>query len=377
MGRGDRASPRRWPTSAGMTVWVASVEALPRFNDSGTPGRTRTCDPRLRRPLLYPAELRALALTAHEPYTLSLRSWGRSRPCATLPALVAHPPPDRLASALDDAVRGRRQGLQDLLARGSHLPGTRMNRELADAFAQSCRVRGASADPVVLALARLSADEAPGATALEFLPVCGLHAIGARAAADPNVRASFLAELHAHADDLRFRVRDAVVLALSRVGQSAGDALVRDVGPWMDGYFHAAAVVRALALGPWNGSLHDAEAVVLRLDEALSLAQGAPRAASRWPGHKELALALEGAVPAIAQRFGVPVFDMLVRWSAVQDAGLREAISRILGAERLGGRYRAEIDRVRHALDASRPAPRNPDHDVGPTRDRSRRRRQR
>jgi hypothetical protein len=28
----------------------------PRF---GTPGRTRTCDPRLRRPLLYPAELRA------------------------------------------------------------------------------------------------------------------------------------------------------------------------------------------------------------------------------------------------------------------------------------------------------------------------------
>src|SRR5579859_8082864 len=26
---------------------------------AGTPGRTRTCDPRLRRPLLYPAELRA------------------------------------------------------------------------------------------------------------------------------------------------------------------------------------------------------------------------------------------------------------------------------------------------------------------------------
>ncbi len=28
---------------------------------AGTPGRTRTCDPRLRRPLLYPTELRALA----------------------------------------------------------------------------------------------------------------------------------------------------------------------------------------------------------------------------------------------------------------------------------------------------------------------------
>ena len=35
----------------------------------GTPGRTRTCDPRLRRPLLYPAELRAL-------YTVPLRLVG-------------------------------------------------------------------------------------------------------------------------------------------------------------------------------------------------------------------------------------------------------------------------------------------------------------
>gem|GEM_PF-1907746 len=29
-------------------------------DNNGAPGRTRTCDPRLRRPMLYPAELRAL-----------------------------------------------------------------------------------------------------------------------------------------------------------------------------------------------------------------------------------------------------------------------------------------------------------------------------
>lgn len=250
-----------------------------------------------------------------------------------------------------------------------------MNRELADAFAQSCRVRGASADSVALALARLSAEEAPGATAYEFLPVCGLYAVGARAAADPGVRARFVAELHTHADDTRFRVREAVIQALARVGRAAGDALVRDVGSWMDGYFHAAAVVRALALGAWIGSLHDAQAVISRLDEALSLAQAAPRAASRWPGHKELAVALEDAVPPIAMRFGVPVFDMLVRWSALQDPGLREAIARLSRSEKLGGRHGAELDRVRQALEVSRPAPRNPDHDVGRTRDRSRRKR--
>jgi hypothetical protein len=280
-------------------------------------------------------------------------------------------PSDPLARALDAAVTGRREPLFDLLARGSHLPGTRMNTALADAFAHACRARGAQADPVALSLARLSAGEAPGATALEFLPVCGLYALGARAAADQTVRERFIAELHAHADDVRFRSRDAVVQALARVGDAAGDALVRDVAPWMDGYFHAAAVVLGLALDPWLGRLHDVDAVLARLDEAFSLANAAPRAAARWPGHKELLLALERATPCVAVRFGVPAFDMLVRWSVVKDPVLRETIARALRSPKLAGRHGSEVERVRRALDATRPAPRNPDHDVGPTRDRS------
>jgi hypothetical protein len=284
-------------------------------------------------------------------------------------------PSEALVRALDDAVTGRRKALFDLLARGSHLPGTRINTELADVFAYACRARGVQADATVLALARLSAVDAPGATALEFLPVCGIYALAARAATDEGVRSSFVAELHAHADDVRFRCREAVVQALARVGSAAGDALVREVAPWMDGYFHASAVVSALALDTWLGTLHDASVVVARFDEAFALGHGAPRAAARWPGHKELVLALERAAPGIAARFGVPVFDMLVRWSAVRDPILREAIARMLRSKRLSGRFGPEIDRVRRALDAARPAPRNPDHDVGPTRDRSHSRR--
>ena len=284
-------------------------------------------------------------------------------------------PSDSLVRALDGAIAGRQGALFDLLARGSHLPGTRMNVALAEAFALACRARGAQADAVALALARLSANEAPGATALEFLPVCGLCALGARAATDESVRARFVAELHGHADDLRFRSREAVVQALSRIGQAAGESLVRDVAPWMDGYFHAAAVVLALALDPWLGSLHDSDTVVARFDEAFALLQAAPRAAARWPGHKELLLALERATPSVALRFGASVFDMVERWSVVSDPTLREAIERVIGAKKLAGRHASDVDRVRRALDASRPAVRNPDHDVGPTRDRSRNRR--
>jgi hypothetical protein len=47
-------------TARGNSGRKASTTSDEILNDlSGAPGRTRTCDPRLRRPLLYPTELRA------------------------------------------------------------------------------------------------------------------------------------------------------------------------------------------------------------------------------------------------------------------------------------------------------------------------------
>ncbi|MDP9151221.1 MAG: hypothetical protein M3O36_14945, partial [Myxococcota bacterium] len=203
-----------------------------------------------------------------------------------------------------------------------------------------------------------------------------VQALGARAAADERVRAAFLTELHARADDLRFRVRDAVVDSLARIGGAAGDAMAVDVTAWMDGYFHAAAVVRALAQEIWLSSLHDATVVAARVDEALVLARDAPRAAARWPGHKALLDALSTSLVPVIVRFGAPMFDVLERWSAVQDPALREVIAHLLSGPKLAGRFSKEMDHLRRSLQASLPAPRNPDHDVGPTRDRSRKRRQ-
>jgi hypothetical protein len=279
-------------------------------------------------------------------------------------------PSDPLAVALDEAITGREGRLFDLLARGSRLPGPRANDALAEAFVQACRVRGASVDRLVLAMCRLSADEAPGATALEFLPVCGILAIGARSAADPTVRDAGLAELHARADDLRFRVRDAVIDALAHVGGVAGDALVGPVASWMDGYFHAAAVLHAMSREPWLSALHAPEGVVARLEDALVLVREAPRSAARYPGHKSLIEALARTPIALALRFGVPVFDVLVRWTSSSDPTLRDLLGALVGDKKLAGRFAPELARMRLALESSQPPPRNPDHDFGPSRDR-------
>lgn len=284
-------------------------------------------------------------------------------------------PSDPLSRGLSEAIAGRPQSLYDLLTRGSRLPGTRMNEDLAEAFAQACRGIGARADGVALAMARLSAERAPGATALEFVPVCGLYAIAARAAADTQARGPLVAELHAHCDDLRFRVRDAVVKGLARVGGAAGETLVHEVASWMDGYFHAAAVLLALADDTWLTALHDAAPVVQRLDDAFALVRDAPRSAARWPGHKAVVDALRATPPRVAIRFGVPVFDLLARWAATQDPSLRDVVEAAIASKALPGRFGGEVGRVRDALVASRPPARNPDHNFGPSRDRSKNRR--
>jgi hypothetical protein len=279
-------------------------------------------------------------------------------------------PVDTLSIALDHAIAGRRERLFDLLARGSRLPGPRANDALAEAFAHACRARGASVDRLVETMCRLSADEAPGATPLEFLPMCGILALGARTAHDAALRARGLAELHACADDLRFRVRDAVVDALAHIGGASGDALVGAVASWMDGYFHAAAVLRAMTREPWLSTLHAAEPVVARLDEAFALVRDAPRSAARYPGHKALLETLVQAPPVLAVRFGVPVFDLLVRWTSTGDPALRDVLGATVRNKKLAGRFAPELSRLRAALAASQAAPRNPDHDFGPSRDR-------
>jgi hypothetical protein len=275
-----------------------------------------------------------------------------------------------LDRAIDTALRGDKRPLYDLLTRGSGLPGPRHNRGLVDAFVAACKPK--KTDALAVEMATLHPDNAPGNTALEFLPVCGVMAVASRAAEGEKARKKLLPVLHEAAEDLRFRVRDAVVQGLVIIGEKTPDALLGEVASWMDGYFHAAAVLAAVTGTAWLAAIKEPNALLARLDEAFILARDAPRAAWRYPGHKQLIEQLEKAPSAIAARFGVPLFDLLVSWSVVKEPALRELIVRSIS--KLAGRYNAEVARVKKTLEETEPAPRNPDHYVGPTRGRGRKR---
>ncbi|MBL9112460.1 MAG: hypothetical protein JNM74_24445, partial [Myxococcales bacterium] len=189
--------------------------------------------------------------------------------------------------ALQAALAGNTDALYKLLARLSGLPGQRVNQGMLDAFAVEVTPLGKKADKLLHAMIVLDADFAPGGSAFEAVPVCAVHVLGLRGR-DAASRAFCLNLLHAACDDLRFRVRDAVPVALAKIGEVAGDALVTDIFPFMDGYFHAAAATLALGRPELLDATTDGELVVERLRQAFQLVKDAPRSASRYPGHKAL-----------------------------------------------------------------------------------------
>lgn len=270
-----------------------------------------------------------------------------------------------LTTALERAVAGDRTELYRRLELQSGLPGPRANMALASAFAHECARIGPKVDALAYAMASLPPDEARGASGKEFLVVCGVLAVAARAAVagESAARDEALALLEERADDPRFRVRDAVPQALATIGSKMKGELTERVLPWMDRYFHAAAVVRALAEPAWLEALEvDGHAAPIGLlHDAFVLAHDAPRSASRYPGHKALVEALGSAPKALARRFGVPMFDRLGVWAAqVKVPELREAILSNLDDPRLKRPFGREIDRIKELVEASKTPPRDP-----------------
>jgi len=282
--------------------------------------------------------------------------------------------PDPLALAVDQAIGGDPHPLYAYLTRHSGLPGVRANGDIVLAFASHAATRGRRADALVRTMTTLDADRAPGGTALEILPMCGVAALGARASTDEIAVPWVLEQLEASAEDLRYRVRDEVPRALARIGGVRGAVLVNEVRGWMDGFFQAAAVLIAASDHAWLPTIKGPDALVARLDEAFELARGADRAAERYPGYKSLVDALSTTPGVFAARFGRPVFDRLVGWSTVKEPKLREAIARSLQGTRLSKRFADDVARVHAALGASAPVRRDPGTDFGPTRGRGRKR---
>jgi hypothetical protein len=270
-----------------------------------------------------------------------------------------------LSAAFERALTGNRAELLRQLELQSGLPGPRINLPLALAFAHECVRAGASADPLIEILVKLEPNEARGASGKEFLSVCGVLALGQRAASvrEPKMFANALRLLEEKADDLRFHVRDAVPLALASIGSVLKRDLCTHLEPWMDRYFHAGAVLLALAQPTWLETFgpDDHAPIVALFEAAFTLAHDAPRSAFRYPGHKALLDALCVAPKAVARRCSQAMFDLYARWArAVKVPELRDAILANLSDTQQKKAFGEQMVHIKALVEQSKPPPRDP-----------------
>ncbi len=271
--------------------------------------------------------------------------------------------------ALEAALSGKTDALYTLLAKLSGLPGTRVNLGMVEAFATEVAAIGKRGDALLRAMILLDADFAPGGSAHEIVPVCAVYALGLRGR-DPSARAMAIDLLHAASDDLRFRVRDAVPIGIARIGEVVGDPLVREIAPYMDGYFHAAAALGALGIAGFLDATKDAAEVTARLHEGFMLVKDANRSASRYPGHKALMDALLVVPPKLARRYPSEIVAEVDVWATVKDPALRTLAHGV--AKGLRARYGEEAERIAASLQRTKPIPRDPTLFVHGTRGRGR-----
>jgi hypothetical protein len=153
------------------------------------------------------------------------------------------------------------------LLQESGLPGPRGNIELARAVAEE-------GDQALLERYRaLDAEIAPTNSPYEFLAFCGVLGLGKRLVRGEG---GVLPELRRHASDARWRIREAVAMALQHLGAVDMDALLEEMEQWSQGsWLEQRAAVAALCEPSQLRERSQAEGVLDLLDRVTASMQEA------------------------------------------------------------------------------------------------------
>jgi len=143
-----------------------------------------------------------------------------------------------LTGLLDDLIAtGNADQLKAYLTSHSNLPGPRGNLELAQSFTHVLEsYAGQWAGELwelCLAMAETSAHVAPVNTPQEFIPFCGTVGIGALGAAWPGFFEQALTTLKRLANDPRWRMREAVAMALQHLAATRGSEIWQALQAWI------------------------------------------------------------------------------------------------------------------------------------------------
>jgi hypothetical protein len=168
-----------------------------------------------------------------------------------------------------DGYRAKLRALDNwdsYLLKESGLPGPRGNLELAQVVAEEGNLK------LFRRYTAYTADHAPVNSPYEFLAFCGVVGLG-RLLAEGDTH--MLKALRIHASDPRWRIREAVAMALQRLGDASMDQLIAAMREWSQGApLEQRAAAAALCEPRLLGQAKHARAVLQILDRITASLEG-------------------------------------------------------------------------------------------------------
>jgi hypothetical protein len=257
--------------------------------------------------------------------------------------------------------RSDSQALYTLLEKNSGLPGPRGNLELAYSFARAVASMNIQEWQweMILAMASTSPNKAPANTPKEFLPFCGVLALGALYATGlprPRRRAA-LSAIRTAASDPRWRTREAAAMALQLIGEGDLETLRQIVVQWLPdaSLLEKRAVVAGLAHPP---ILDDKPFALFCLEVSASILKVLPGTGAKERKSEEFRVLRQGlgyAISVFVEKAPEEGFALLLDAASREDPDVRWIVKENLKKKRIASRFPAEVQGVARVLEIEKP----------------------
>jgi hypothetical protein len=249
---------------------------------------------------------------------------------------------------------GNDRALCDYIASNSNLPGPRGNLELAEAFAdligQYATEKGDRLWELCTKIAEMSAEEAPVNDPRELIPFCGAVGMGALGAACPTLFAKVMTKLRVSANDPRWRMREAVPMALQRLIAAHPQRTLNALEQWAaEG---SPLEMRAAAAGVAEPTLlrNDKSAqAALELHKAIfeRMAEFDDRKSEEF---KSLRKGLGYTLSVVVQALPEEGFAFMHRLVAAQDKDVLWIVKENLKKNRLAKNFPTQVESIKSSL---------------------------
>lgn len=236
----------------------------------------------------------------------------------------------------------------------SDLPSRRANIELANAFADlTDNYNGIELENIwtlCQALIQLNSNKAPTNNPKEFLPFCGIWAIGAIGANNQSFYQESLSILKEFANDQRWRVREAVAFGLQKLLKKHHSKVLKKLENWIlqDNWL----VMRAVAAGIAHPSVLTNKQVsskALEIHHKIFLNINDSRDITS-KNFKILKKGLNYTLSVVIQSSPKDGFAFFERYTSIENKQLQDIIKENLNKNRLIKNFPKEVKLVRRKL---------------------------